>query len=137
MKKIKDLTIREISEICKHGICKECPLFGFDEYEPICAVSFDLFTRHSVLESIFEKEVEIPRRIKMKKIRDITIAEIKRICNGHICHKCPLFKRDEELKEDGACLLDVPECAPDWMLDKEVEVLDELFGNPEQVEEKE
>ena len=70
-----------------------------------------------------------------KKIRDITIAEIRRICNEHICHECPLFKRDDELKEDGICLLDVPAFILDWLLDVEIEIPDEPVGNSDQLEE--
>lgn len=61
-----------------------------------------------------------------KKIGDITIAEIRRICEVQsLCKECPLYKKDEELEEDGICLLDVPDFIPDWMLDFEVEVPEE------------
>lgn len=71
-----------------------------------------------------------------KKIKDLTIAEIRRICEWHFCHDCPLFKRDDELKEDGICLLDVPEFIPDCMLDVEIEIPNEPVGNSDQLEEE-
>lgn len=61
-----------------------------------------------------------------KKIRDITIAEIRRTCEVQtLCNECPLYKKDEELEEDGICLLDVPDFIPDWLLDVEVEIPEE------------
>ena len=72
----------------------------------------------------------------IKKIKNITIAEIRRICEVHLCHECPLYKKDEELEEDRVCLLDVPDFIPDWMLEEKVEVPDEVFGISDQLEEE-
>lgn len=60
-----------------------------------------------------------------KKIRDITIAEIRRTCEVHLCYECPLYKKYEELEEARICLLDVPDFIPDWLLDVEVEIPEE------------
>lgn len=58
----------------------------------------------------------------MKKIKDLTMAEIKRICEVHFCYECPFFKKS---KKRGDCLLYIPSFIPNWMLDEEVEVLEE------------
>lgn len=61
-----------------------------------------------------------------KKIKDVTISEIRSICEVQtLCNECPLYKKDEELEEDRICLLDVPDFIPDWMLDVEVEIPEE------------
>lgn len=62
-----------------------------------------------------------------KKIKDTTIAEVRSICKIHVCHECPLYKKDEELEDHRICLLDNPEFIPEFMLDEEVEVPDEII----------
>ena len=61
-----------------------------------------------------------------KKVGDVTITEIRRICEVHLCNECPLFKKDEELEEYRVCLLDTPDFIQDWMLDEEIEIPDEV-----------
>lgn len=60
-----------------------------------------------------------------KKLKDVTVSEIRRTCEVHLCYECPLYKKDEELEEVGICLLDVPDFIPDWLLDVEVEIPEE------------
>lgn len=60
-----------------------------------------------------------------KKVKDCTVAEIRRFCERHICDKCPLFKRDLEFKEYRFCLLYIPDRVPNWMLEEEIEIPEE------------
>ena len=61
-----------------------------------------------------------------KKIKDITIAETKRICEGHLfCNECSLYMEDKEFKEFRGCLLYVPDSIPYFKLDEEVEIPEE------------
>ena len=71
-----------------------------------------------------------------KKVRYITIEEVRRICEGHLCNECSLYKMDVNLKAYRDCLLDVPDRIPDWMLDEEIEIPNEVFRKAEQMEEK-
>lgn len=61
-----------------------------------------------------------------KKVKDLTVAEVKRICDGHLfCKDCSLYVREEELRRHRVCILDGPCCILDWMLEEEVEVPEE------------
>jgi hypothetical protein len=60
------------------------------------------------------------------KVKDITIAEVRRICNGHLfCKDCSLYVKEEELRRHRVCILDVPGKIFDWMLDEEIEIPEE------------
>lgn len=73
-----------------------------------------------------------------KKIKDITIAESRRICNAHLyCRDCSLYIKEEELRRHRVCILDVPGNSFDWMYDEEIEVPDEPVGNTDKLEEEE
>lgn len=72
-----------------------------------------------------------------KKIKDITIAEYKRICTVYHCSDCPLYNWDEDLKEVQLCVLDFPDGHFIDFLEKEVEIPEEVFGISEQEEEEE
>lgn len=58
----------------------------------------------------------------MKKIKDLTFAEFRRICKGHFCHECPLYKPDVILKEYRICLLTDLKRIHDQVLDEEIEI---------------
>lgn len=59
-----------------------------------------------------------------KKIKDLTVLEVRRICGGYLfCCECPLCRRVN--KEQISCLLNIPEFIPKWILDEEVEILKE------------
>lgn len=62
-----------------------------------------------------------------KKIKDITIDEVRKICKiqNHTCYECPFYNEDEGVEDYRLCLLDKPEFIPKSMLDKEIEVPDE------------
>ena len=67
----------------------------------------------------------------MKKINDLTITEIKRICaNTHDCLSCSLFNTGTNI----ACLMDIPISLPPTYLEREVEVPEEPVGNIDQLE---
>lgn len=67
-----------------------------------------------------------------KKIGDITIAEIRRICEVQsLCKECPLYKKDEELEEVEICVVHLPDFILDLMLDVEVEVPEETDNEKE------
>lgn len=69
-----------------------------------------------------------------KKINDLTIAEIKRICdNTHGCSSCSLFNTGTNI----ACLRDIGISLPPTYLEREVDVPEELVGNPDKLEEVE
>lgn len=62
----------------------------------------------------------------IKKIKNITIAESRRICNEHLfCKDCSLYIKEEELRRHRVCILDVPGNSFDWLLDVEVEIPEE------------
>lgn len=66
-----------------------------------------------------------------KKIKDLTIAEIKRICdNTHGCSSCSLFNTGTNI----ACLMDIPIFIPSTYLEREVEIPDESVGNSDKLE---
>lgn len=68
-----------------------------------------------------------------KKINDLTIAEIKRICaNTHDCSSCSLFNTGTNI----ACLRDIGISLPPTYLEREVEVPEEPVGNTDQLEEE-
>lgn len=68
-----------------------------------------------------------------KKINNLTIAEIKRICdNTHGCSSCSLFNTGTNI----ACLRDIGISLPPTYLEREVEIPDEMFGISEQEEEE-
>lgn len=72
-----------------------------------------------------------------KKIKDLTIAESKRICDGQLfCKDCSLYVREKEFRRHRVCLLDGLCCIPYWMLDAKVEFPEEAVGNSDQLEEE-
>lgn len=69
-----------------------------------------------------------------KKMKDLTMAEIQRICdNTRGCSNCPLFCIEENIL---CILIEVPIRISYTYWESEVEIPEEVFGNPEQVEEK-
>lgn len=70
-----------------------------------------------------------------KKIKDLTFAETKRICNNTLrCSSCPLFSTEENI----LCVLSDPLVfitSTYW--EREVEVPEEPVGNTDQLEKKE
>lgn len=60
-KKIRDLTVGEVSEFCNNNSCTKCFLFRFSE---MCAVSFDLSVINSHVKSILDQEIEIPDEVE-------------------------------------------------------------------------
>ena len=68
-----------------------------------------------------------------KKLRDITIDEIKRICdNNHECYNCPLFFTGGNI----ACLMDIGTSIPSKYWEREVKIPDEPVGNSDKLEEE-
>lgn len=58
-----------------------------------------------------------------KKIKDLTVAEARRICGGYLfCHECPLYRI---VNERIICLLDTKKFIPECMLDEEIEIPEE------------
>lgn len=60
-----------------------------------------------------------------KKIKDLTVAEVRRLCGGYLfCCECPLYRSVDE--EQISCLINntkfIPEFIPEWMLDEEIEI---------------
>ena len=68
-----------------------------------------------------------------KKINDLTISEIKRICdNTHGCSSCSLFNTGTNI----ACLMDIPIALPSAYLEREVEIPNEPVRNSDKLEEE-
>lgn len=69
-----------------------------------------------------------------KKIKDLTITEVRRICdNNNRCPNCPLFSTEIDI----LCILsEFPILIPSTYWEYEVEIPDEVFGKTEQAEEE-
>ena len=69
-----------------------------------------------------------------KKIKDCSVLELRQFCNEESCSECHfLVKRNN----DFSCSMHSLCSVNDSVLEQEIEIPDELFGNSEQLEEKE
>lgn len=119
-KKVEDCTIAELDRICNTSVgCQNCPFslkdgFGYEE----CLLANPDYIPNSLL----EKEDEVKGDIGIKKIKDITVAEIGRICLTSVaCKNCPLVLNNDEMQNED-CLLGFLIGLPSDMLEKEVEI---------------
>lgn len=62
-KKIEDLTIGEVYEICRNYYCAECPIFKGTERFTVCSANPKILNGLYLGASILDEEIEIPDEV--------------------------------------------------------------------------